>query len=170
VPANIQPPANTKAFLVGHAIGTQNYVCAPSGGVVMWTLFTPQATLFDDELQQITTHFFSPNPFEAGTVRPTWQHSRDTSAVWGKGIQTSSDPNFVMPGAIPWLLIQVKDVGAQTGPTGGDKLTKTTYIQRLNTVGGSAPSNGCSSPTDVGAKVFVPYTADYYFYKNTGNR
>jgi len=44
-------------------------------------------------------------------------------------------------------------------------MTVTTYIQRLNTTGGSAPSTGCALSTDVGSQVLVPYTADYYFYK-----
>jgi hypothetical protein len=165
VPTDVQVEAGNKAFLVGHATGTQNYVCLPSGSGVAWTLFTPQATLFDDEGQQITTHFFSPNPFEGSVIRATWQHSRDTSAVWGKVIGSSSDPNFVTPGAIPWLLVQVKEVGALAGPTGGTRLTGTSFIQRLNTVGGAAPSTGCSALTDLGAKAFVPYTADYFFYK-----
>jgi Protein of unknown function (DUF3455) len=150
-------------------------VCLPSGSGVAWTLFTPQATLFDDEGEQITTHFFSPNPFETNTdpkvvtgrtIRATWEHSRDTSTVWGKVIGTSSDADFVNQGAIPWLLVQVKDVGVLAGPTGGTKLTGTTFIQRLNTFGGVAPSTGCSASTDIGAKAFVPYTADYFFYKS----
>ncbi len=165
VPADIQVSAENKAFLVGHATGTQNYVCLPSGSGVAWTLFTPQATLFSDEGQQVTTHFFSPNPFEGNIVRATWQHSRDTSAVWGRVTGSSSDPTFVTPGAIPWLLVQVKEVGALAGPTGGDKLTGTTFIQRLNTVGGAAPPTGCSASTDIGNKAFVPYTADYFFYR-----
>jgi Protein of unknown function (DUF3455) len=164
VPANIQAPAGTKLFLVGHAIGTQNYVCLPSGAGVKFVLFTPQATLFNDD-EQVTTHSFSPNPAEGGTIRATWQHSRDTSAVWGevKPGHASADTAFVAPGAIPWLLVTV--VGSQDGPTGGDKLTATTFIQRLNTSGGVAPSTGCSSPTDVGHQAFVPYTADYFFFK-----
>jgi hypothetical protein len=56
-------------------------------------------------------------------------------------------------------------VGAQHGPTGGDKLAATTFIQRLNTAGGMAPSTGCTLSTDVGQKALVPYTADYFFYK-----
>ena len=166
VPANIQVPAGNKAFLVGHAVGTQNYVCLPSGAGVAFTLFTPQATLFKDNDKQITTHFFSPNPFENGTIRATWQDSRDTSTVWGqvKPDNSSSDPNFVAPGAIAWLLVTV--VGAQDGPNGGDTLTATTYIQRLNTSGGVAPSTGCASATDVGNQAFVPYTADYFFYRS----
>jgi hypothetical protein len=174
VPTDVKVEEGNKAFLVGHATGTQNYVCLPSGSGVAWTLFTPQATLFDDEGEQITTHFFSPNPFETNTdpkvvtgrmIRATWEHSRDTSTVWGKVIGTSSDADFVNQGAIPWLLVQVKDVGVLAGPTGGTKLTGTTFIQRLNTFGGVAPSTGCSVTADIGAKAFVPYTADYFFYK-----
>jgi len=52
-------------------------------------LFTPQATLFNDQLKQVTTHFFSPNPFE-NVIRATWQHSRDTSTVWGRVIGSST--------------------------------------------------------------------------------
>ena len=46
------------------------------------------------------------------------------------------------------------------GPTGGHKLTATTFIQRLNTSGGKAPSTSCT----VGEKQLVPYTADYFFF------
>jgi hypothetical protein len=42
----------------------------------------------------------------------------------------------------------------------------TTFIQRLNTSGGVAPSMGCASVMDVGARAFVSYTADYFFYKD----
>lgn len=165
VPSNIQAPAGTKAFLVGHAVGTQNYVCLPSGAGVKFTLFTPQATLFSDNDKEITTHYFSPNPDEGGTIRATWQHSRDTSTVWGQVRlgESSTDSNYVAPGAIAWLLVRV--VGAEEGPTGGDALTETTVIQRLNTSGGVAPSTGCTSSNDVGNVAFVPYAADYFFYK-----
>ena len=56
--------------------------------------------------------------------------------------------------------------GIQEGPTGGDTLTATTFIQRVNTWGGAAPPSGCAGLADVGAKAFVPYTADYFFYKS----
>src|SRR6476646_3076511 len=66
VPAGLDVPAPSKAFLVGHATGTQNYTCQPAGslGQVAWTLFTPEATLFTDQREQLITHFFSPNPVE----------------------------------------------------------------------------------------------------------
>jgi hypothetical protein len=170
VPLAIQVPAGNTPFLEGHALGTQNYVCLPSASGFSWTFFGPQATLFvtlgfghSHIQQQITTHFLSPNPDESGTARPTWQSSLDTSAVWGRSVASSIDSNFVAPGAIPWLLLQV--VGAEPGPTGGAFLMQTTFLQRLNTSGGMAPSTGCSQSTDVGATALVPYTADYVFYK-----
>ena len=162
VPSNLVPPAGTP-FLIGHASGTQNYVCLPNGAAFSWTLFGPQATLFDDDGNQQITHFLSANPIENGVLRPTWQHSRDTSSAWAAAIRTSIDPAFVAPGAIPWLLLQV--VGAQYGTAFGHKLTDTTFIQRVNTAGGIAPADGCSAATDVGRKVFVPYLADYVFYR-----
>jgi hypothetical protein len=55
-------------------------------------------------------------------------------------------------------------VGRQDGATGGDTLTPTTFIQRVNTVGGLAPFDGCSQLSDVGKKAFIPYTADYFFF------
>lgn len=167
VPTKLQVAAGSKAFLVGHAIGTQNYVCLPSGTGFAFTLFTPEATLFSDHFKQLTTHFFGPNPTPADnrSIRAAWQHSRDTSTVWAKLALdgSSTDPAFVRPGAIAWLLLDV--VGTQEGPSGGDTLTVTTQIQRLNTSGGVAPSTGCSVSTDVGNKAFVPYTADYFFYR-----
>ena len=164
VPANIQVLGN-RVFFVGHAVGTQNYVCLPSGTNFKYTLFTPQATLFNDADKEVTTHYFSPNPDEPGNpVRATWQHSRDTSTVWGKvpDGDSSSDPNFVKPGAIAWLRVTV--VGRAEGPNGGDALYKTTFIQRVNTSGGLAPPTGCASAADVGRQAFMPYTADYFFY------
>jgi hypothetical protein len=166
VPANIQAPAGNKLFLVGHAIGTQNYICLPSDDGVKFVLYTPQATLFSNQ-QQVTTHYFGPNPVEGGAIRAAWQHSKDTSTVWGQVMDghSSTDPAFVAPGAIPWLLVTV--VGTQAGRTGGGALTETTFIQRLNTTGGVAPATGCTSPADVGNRAFVPYTTDYFFYKKS---
>jgi len=162
VPGNLEPPAGSKAFLEGHAVGTQNYICLPSDSGFAWSLFTPQATLSNDDGKQLITHFFSPNPDEHGIVRAAWQHSRDTSTVWAVLDQFSTDARFVAPGAIPWL--KLKRAGSLDGPTGGDALSATSWIQRLNTSGGVAPSTGCSMSTDVGKKAFVPYTADYFFY------
>jgi hypothetical protein len=167
VPANLQVPAGNKLFLVGHAVGTQQYFCKFSGTSFTWEFFGPQATLFKNNDKQIITHFLSPNPAESGTPRATWQDSKDSSTVWAVAIASSSDPAFVAPGAIPWLLLDV--VGDQPGPTEGDKLTRTTFIQRLNTSGGVAPATGCAAVSDIGKRALVPYITDYFFYEYDGN-
>jgi hypothetical protein len=167
IPDAIQVPDGNKAFLVGHAVGTQNYICqesATSQSGVAWVLFGPQATLFDGHDEQIMTHFLSPNPGEGDMPRPTWQHSRDTSRVWAMAAR----PPFAVPEAIPWLLLEV--AGAQDLPRGGDRLKKTTYIHRVNTVGGVAPAEGCELPTQINNRMFVPYEADYVFYKDRRDR
>jgi uncharacterized protein DUF3455 len=165
VPDNLQVPAGNQVFLVGHGVGFQNYVCSPgkSIGQVAYALFTPQATLFGDAGEQLTSHFFSPNPVEGAIVRATWESSTDSSTVWAKANATSTDPAFVNQDAVAWVLLQT--VGTRVGPTGGAALTGTTFIQRINTVGGVAPSTGCDTPADLGTKAFIPYTADYVFFK-----
>jgi Protein of unknown function (DUF3455) len=171
MPADIQVPAGNIAFLQASAEGTQNYVCLPSGAGLAWIFQAPQATLFltlhwptGDVVQQIATHFLSPNPAESAMpARATWQSSLDTSAVWAKKIKESSDPAFVAPGAIPWLLLQT--AGTRRGPGGGAMLAQTSYIQRVNTTGGMA-AGPCSG---AGALQFVPYTATYIFYRAAGS-
>jgi hypothetical protein len=120
--------------------------------------------------QQIFTHFlspdtnpnqFAPNPLPFGS--PTWQGSFDSSMIWGNKLESingGTDPSCPNTGAIPCLLRQV--IGSQNGPARSfGILTNATYVQRLNTTGGSAPSTGCALSTDVGGQVLVPYTADY---------
>jgi len=164
MPGNIVVDPPNVPYLLGHGVGTQNYVCLPtaSGGVA-WSLFTPEATLFNDAAGQVTTHFFSISP-KSGQIRATWQHSKDTSSIWAKLAEQSTEAPFVKPGAVAWLKLQQD--GTRPGPTGGDKLTITTFVQRVNTVGGAAPETGCDQASQIGSKAFVPYTADYIFYKD----
>jgi hypothetical protein len=67
-----------------------------------------------------------------------------------------------VPGSIALVLLDV--VGHEDGLTGGNILSKTKQIQRLNTTGGVPRPDGCSSSLDVGHTAFADYTADYYFY------
>lgn len=177
-PAVITPPAGNSAFLMGHAIGTQGYVCLPASKGASWTVngSRPEATLFAGTPEhdvQITTHFLSlntnPNEFAPKPLpfaSATWQSSLDSSKVWGQTLHmvpAGSDSSCPNPGAIGCLLLQ--SIGSEKGPVGGNMMTSTTFIQRLNTQGGSAPSAGCSVATDVGKQTLVPYTADYYFFR-----
>lgn len=182
-PSIITPPDGNSVFLVGHAVGTQGYICLPTStdaSTASWTVkgARPEATLFQrffGKDVQIITHFLSPDtspneaapdPLPFGSA--TWQSSLDSSKVWAQvlhsnSIPAGSDPSCPNTGAIPCLLLQ--SIGSERGPTGGTILSKTTFIQRLNTGGGSAPADGCSTSADVGNQALVPYTADYYFYR-----
>lgn len=65
-PADITPPAGNSAFLLGHGVGTQGYVCLPQGTGASWTVNAarPEATLFQTVFGldvEIITHFLSPN-------------------------------------------------------------------------------------------------------------
>jgi|SRR5689334_17594231 len=181
-PTLITPPVGATAFLVGHAQGTQGYVCLPTSegsSDASWTVNNarPEATLFANvfgQQIQIITHFLSPNtkpnkfapsPLPFGNA--TWQSSFDTGKVWAQtqhAVQPSADiPSCPNTGSIACLLLQV--IGADEGPTGGKFLTQTTFIQRLNTKGGSAPATGCSVASDVGKQALVPYSADYFFFR-----
>jgi hypothetical protein len=163
VPSNLQVPNGNMPFEVGHAVGVQIYSCqAQSDGTFAWTFVAPSATLFNDKGSQIATHFLSNDP--SGTPRPTWQ-ANDGSKVWGKRIASSADPNFVAPGAIPWLLLQA--AATALSPDRSDRFASTTYIQRVHTAGGVAPTSVCDA-SHVGATANQNYTADYYFYRPTG--
>ena len=95
-PTLITPPLGNAAFLVGHAVGTQGYVCLPKGTGFSWTAkpARPEATLFTTVYGQdfqIITHFLSPdtnpnefasNPVPFGSA--TWQSSFDSSKVWAQ--------------------------------------------------------------------------------------
>jgi hypothetical protein len=122
----------------------------------------PEATVVDYRGKLTLEHTLSPNPDEGGTARPSWRATRDGSTVWGKLYAPSTDPAYVEPDANPWLRLDV--VGTEPGP-GGDKMTATTYIQRVNTTGGLKPSTGCATADQLGTLQLVPYTADYVFYK-----
>src|SRR5262245_65377164 len=94
VPTNLELSADFKLFLKGHAVGTQNYICAPAptSSGLDWLFIGPQATVFDDDVRQIMTHFQSVNPFRIdGAIQATWQHSGDSSAAWARRLDGSTD-------------------------------------------------------------------------------
>jgi hypothetical protein len=181
-PTAITPPAGNTAYAVGHAFGSQGYVCLPDqiNGGTSWTVnpARPEATLFVNvfgQSVQIITHFASidanpngnaPNPVPLGG-NATWQSSFDTSKVWAAvpspqkdhTVVAGTDASCPNTGAIPCLLLQ--SVGNQQGPTGGKFLAQATFVQRLNTKGGSAPTTACT----VGQTQLQGYTADYFFFR-----
>jgi hypothetical protein len=173
-PDLIAVPAGNSAYLVGHARGSQGYTCLPiaTGGTAWNPTARPEATLFADffgHQVQLITHFQSINENPKPNVIPplsgnaTWQSSLDSSRVWMvkvNGINAGSDEKSCRnSGSIQCLLLQ--SVGNKKGPTGGNLLANTTFIQRLNTSGGAVPTSACT----VGQTQLVPYTADYFFFR-----
>jgi len=82
---------------------------------------------------------------------PTWESNSGSKVVATVSERCTPDPN-----AIPWLLL--KAVSSE-GPGIFDKVT---FIQRVNTVGGTAPAEPGNFS---GEEVEVPYTAQYFFYR-----
>ena len=152
VPSTIAVRDGNKVFLVGHAVGVQIYSCNATSSGPRWSFVAPRADLFDDNGKIITTHFGG----------PTWQ-AKDGSQVVGR---RAADPVTVDASAIPWLLLSA--ASTTTGPD-GDRLTGTKYIQRIATTGGLAPAPADCNESTVGTTEEVPYTADYTFWKATGN-
>jgi hypothetical protein len=135
---SLQPPAGLKIlgqFVVGS--GTQTYTC--SGGTFAGAS-VPEAQLFDGANRKV--HHF------AG---PTWQSESDGSLVTATPVA-----NQPVPGSIPQLLLEVKT------HSGNGFLSSVTYIQRMNTFGGAAPTGSCTD----GQKASVPYNANYIFWGN----
>lgn len=151
VPDIIAVPAGNKVLWYGYATGTQIYTCTQSltdPTVFTWVFTAPSATLYSDQTyaQQIGIHY-------AG---PTWESTAGSKAgkfVIGTKLQASTQDVT----AIPWLLLQAVD---NTDPHYNQNIT---YIQRLFTTGGLAPTTGADA-AHVGEQVAVPYTAVYYFF------
>jgi hypothetical protein len=147
VPGDIAVPAGHKPFLLAHADGVQIYECQTREAGYTWGPATPRAVLRDDRGHQIGTHF-------AG---PAWR-ADDGSTVIGSRV----DGETVDATAIPWLLLKADSA---TAGTDGDRLAHTTYIQRINTVGGLTPPAPDCNENTVWTRTEVPYTADYLFWK-----
>src|SRR5215211_3312555 len=137
---------DSRLYLVLHASGVQKYTCQSNG---TWLFTDPEATLYKTTGAQrpIGTHFLN---FASG--RPVWELN-DGSSVEAARTQSASGGT----GNIPWLLLQAV---VTTEGEGGDRLTGTTWVQRLNTSGGVAPAGTCTP----GARVRVGYSADYFFW------
>ena len=145
IPDRLQPPATESFALVTAARGVQIYACRAKGDGSghEWAFVAPEADLYDTRGQRIGRHF-------AG---PRWE-SNDGSRIVGTTRERAEAP---APGAIPWLLLDAKPEGA-TGAFSGY-----TSVQRVNTVGGAAPTAGCDASA-VGATARVDYLADYRFF------
>jgi hypothetical protein len=139
------PDGNVLLFKT-FATGTQIYTCAPQPDdpeTFVWTFKAPEAELQNELGQRVGSH-------DAG---PTWE-GNDGSRVVGEVVARVDAPE---PGAIPWLLLKARTTA------GRGAFSTITYIQRLDTVGGVAPTGGCDHSTADAVRE-IPYTAVYAFY------
>jgi len=135
---NLQAPAGSKVAYHVYATGVQIYHWTGTS----WAFDGPSAVLSADAggKSKVGIHY-------AG---PTWE-SVSGGTVVGT-VQQRCTPN---PNAIAWLLLSAVSEGPGV-------FHRVAYIQRVNTVGGNAPS---SPGSFVGAEARVPYTTEYFFYR-----
>ena len=136
---SLQAPAGTELAAHYYASGVQIYRWSDS----TWTLVGPDAVLFTDAGRgsKVGTHY-------AG---PTWE-----SADGGKVVGATARRCVPDSGAIPWLSLRAVS-SAESGI-----FRRVTFIQRLHTAGGLAPS---APGRAVGEEARVRYTAEYFFYR-----
>jgi uncharacterized protein DUF3455 len=135
----VQVDAGHKVAFHVYAIGVQIY----RWNGTSWDFVAPQAALsssanYDGD---VGSHY-------AG---PTWESNSGSKVVARRKDGCTPDAN-----AIPWLLLE------QVSTSGPGIFSSVTYIQRVNTTGGLPPTTPGLS---VGEISQVPYTAEYYFYR-----
>jgi uncharacterized protein DUF3455 len=142
VPDEIAVGPTNKVHFHGFGVGVQIYTWNGTS----WGAAVPEATLFAGN-GVVVDHL-------AG---PTWESNSGSKVV---GALPPKAAVTVDTNAIPWLLLSAKSA------EGPGIFADTTFIQRVNTTGGKAPS---ADGTFVGQVARVPYTADYFFYRKTNN-
>ena len=110
-----------------------------------WVFVEPVANLYADKgfHGQVGTHY-------AG---PTWESNSGSKVVARRVVNTGCTPDA---NAIPWLLLETVTAD------GPGLFNSTTFIQRVNTTGGLAPTTPGTAVDEVKE---VPYTAEYFFYR-----
>jgi hypothetical protein len=142
LPANcgtIQVEADHKLAYRAFAVGVQRYRWDGTA----WVFVEPIATLYKDAeyTDKDAIHY-------AG---PTWLANSGGKVVATKVNQCTPDAT-----SIPWLLLKA------TSNQGPGLFGVVSFIQRINTKGGTAP---IAPGTQVGALADIPYTTEYYFYR-----
>ena len=152
VPDSLKVPIGNRVSFHAYAIGVQIYgatasATSPTG--FAWTFQAPEAVLFDADGNVVGMHYAF-----AGPTRPAWESESGSRVVGARTVP----PVTVTSNAIPWLVLNA----VPTNTVGPGIFARTTYIQRVNTMGGLAPA---TAPTALGQEARVAYTAEYYFYR-----
>ena len=147
LPDAVKVPAGHVVAMETVGAGNITYECrvrANAPGEHEWAFVGPDATLTDRGGKQVGRYYGPP---------ATWE-SADGSRL--TGTQVAVAPNG--SGNIPHQLVEgnpAMGTGAMQGVS---------YIQRVATMGGTAPAMPCAAAS-VGQKQVVKYQADYIFYR-----
>lgn len=140
----LKTPDDSRLAFYYDAIGVQIYTCQATSTGYAWTFQAPEAKLFDRRGQLVVKHYGG----------PTWESVSDHSKVVAKKLKEFT----AHADAIPELLLEA------TVHDGKGEMDDVSYIQRLETVGGLAPTSGCDA-AHLGATARADYTATYFFYR-----
>lgn len=147
LPDPVKVPAGHKVAMETVGIGSITYECRvkanTTAGEHEWFFVGPDAKLNDRGGRQVGRYFGPP---------ATWE-SMDGSKVTGAQVAVAP----AMAGSIPYQLVKANPA------TGNGAMRGVSYIQRVETRGGVAPSMPCGAG-NVGQKQLVQYQADYIFY------
>jgi hypothetical protein len=147
LPGPVQVPAGNKVAMETVGIGRITYECRAKSNVMgefEWFFVGPDARLMDRSGKQVGKYYGPP---------ATWENM-DGSKVTATQVAVAP----AMAGSIPYQLVKANPA------MGNGMMTGTTYIQRVATRGGVAPSMACGA-SNIGAKQIVDYQADYIFYR-----
>lgn len=136
---NIRVEEGNQVAFQAYAIGVQIWRWTGSA----WAFVAPEANLYANAgyRGQTATHY-------AG---PTWESISGSKVIAARVDGCTPDAD-----SIPWLILR------KVSTEGSGQFADITFIQRVNTNGGNAPSAAGSYP---GEERRVPYTAEYYFYR-----
>ncbi len=146
IPASLEAPAGQKLGFALNARGVQIYECRAVQGDAAkfeWALKAPEADLFDAEDHKVGHHDAGPIWELAAGGKVTGHLKARADAPDGKGVA--------------WLLLEAVPPG-QDGMMNG-----VLSIQRVNTVGGKAPTE-IADAGKTGQERRVDYSATYLFY------
>jgi hypothetical protein len=150
IPDTLQVPEGNRFVLQTYAKGVQIYQVKQTSiepATYAWVNIAPSATLYakSDFTNEVGTHYGG----------PSWEFTK--GLYKGEKVVGTKKSGIVQdPSAVPWLLLQAVDALSSPG-------NKITYIQRVCTTGGLAPSTPATE-SNLGQMQNVPYTAVYLFY------
>jgi hypothetical protein len=147
LPDAVKVPAGHKVVMETAAAGDITYECRVKSGAAgqfEWVFVGPDAPLKDRSGNAVGRYYGPP---------ATWE-SKDGSKVTGAQLAVSP----AAAGSVPLQLVKANPA------VGAGAMQGTSYIQRVNTLGGVAPSAPCVT-SSVGQRQIVKYQADYIFWR-----